>query len=131
MAGGSTERLQRDLTTLFQAGSAAGLTDGELASRIPRATTDEAEALFEVLVDRHGPMVLRVCRNALGDPHDADDAFQATFLVLVRRADSLWVRDSGGPGSTRSRTEWPRAPDRPRTGGTGTSVGRPSWPARA
>jgi RNA polymerase sigma factor (sigma-70 family) len=94
MAGGSTERLQRDLTTLFQAGSAAGLTDGELVSRISRATTDEAEALFEVLVDRHGPMVLRVCRNALGDPHDADDAFQATFLVLAQRLRSIRKLDS-------------------------------------
>ena len=42
-------------------------------------------------------MVLRVCRHALGDPNDAEDAFQATFLVLVRKARSLWVRDSLGP----------------------------------
>jgi RND family efflux transporter MFP subunit len=42
-------------------------------------------------------MVLRVCRGILADPHDAQDAFQATFLVLVRRARSLWVRDSLGP----------------------------------
>src|SRR4051794_30206457 len=52
---------------------------------------------FRALVARHGPMVLRVCRSVLRDPHDAEDAFQATFLVLVRRAGSLWARDSLGP----------------------------------
>ena len=56
-----------------------------------------AELAFRALVERHGPMVLRVCRAVLRDAHDADDAFQATFLVLVRRAGSLWVRDSLGP----------------------------------
>jgi RNA polymerase sigma factor (sigma-70 family) len=96
MAGGSPERLQRDLTNLFQSGSAAGLTDGELLARIARADAGEAEGLFEVLVDRHGPMVLRVCRNALRDPHDADDAFQATFLVLARRLGSIRRLDSVG-----------------------------------
>ena len=42
-------------------------------------------------------MVLHVCRAILRDEHDAEDAFQATFLVLVRKAGSLWVRDSLGP----------------------------------
>jgi RNA polymerase sigma factor (sigma-70 family) len=47
------------------------------------------EAAFEALVKRHGPMVLGVCRRLLGNPHDADDAFQATFLILVHKAASL------------------------------------------
>src|SRR5262249_11139045 len=49
------------------------------------------------LVERHGPSVLRICRSVLRDEHEAQDAFQATFLVLVVRARRLWVRDSLGP----------------------------------
>ncbi|MDR3622297.1 MAG: sigma-70 family RNA polymerase sigma factor [Paludisphaera borealis] len=113
MAGGSPERLQRDLTTLFQVGTAAGLTDRELIARISRASADDAEALFEVLVTRHGPMVLRVCRNVLNDPHDAEDAFQATFLVLVkqfrtiRKLDSIgsWLYGVAARVSARARVE--------------------------
>jgi DNA-directed RNA polymerase specialized sigma24 family protein len=43
---------------------------------------------------RHGPMVLAVCRRVLNDPHDAQDAFQATFLVLVRKAGTVRKRES-------------------------------------
>jgi RNA polymerase sigma factor (sigma-70 family) len=50
------------------------------------------EAAFEVLVRRYGPMILGVCRRILRDQHDADDAFQATFLVLVRKATSIVPR---------------------------------------
>jgi len=55
------------------------------------------EAAFEALVTRHGPMVLGVCRRLLASPHDADDAFQATFLVLVRKAGRLRDADRLGP----------------------------------
>ena len=96
MAGGSPGRLQRDLTTLFQTGTAAGLTDRELIARISRRSFEDAEASFEALVTRHGPMVLRVCRNVLNDPHDAEDAFQATFLVLVKQLRTIRNRDSIG-----------------------------------
>src|ERR1700687_3740601 len=50
------------------------------------------EAAFEVLVRRHGPMVLAVCRRILQHPYDVDDAFQATFLVLVCKAATLGSR---------------------------------------
>ena len=51
---------------------------------------------LSALVIRHGPMVLGVCRRTLRDPHDVDDAFQATFLVLVRKAVNIRVNDSLG-----------------------------------
>ena len=54
------------------------------------------EAAFELLVWRHGPMVLGVCRRLLRDPHDAEDAFQATLLVLARKAHSIGGGSLGG-----------------------------------
>ena len=55
------------------------------------------QAAFRDLVRRHGPMVLGVCRRILRDPHAAEDAFQATFLLLVRKAGSVRKRESVGP----------------------------------
>jgi RNA polymerase sigma factor (sigma-70 family) len=85
MPPGSHAALRCDLQTLFEAGSAGGASDRELLERFANRRDASAEAAFESLVRRHGPMVLRVCRNALADPNDAHDAFQATFLMLVRR----------------------------------------------
>jgi RNA polymerase sigma factor (sigma-70 family) len=64
----------------------AGQTDGQLLAWFIR---DRDEAAFETLVRRHGPMVMSVCRRLLRNHHDAEDAFQATFLVLVRKAASI------------------------------------------
>ncbi len=74
------------LGTLFTRGAIGSKTDAELLEDF--ATGEAAEAAFEVLVVRHGPDVLRACRRVLADPNDAEDAFQATFLVLARRASS-------------------------------------------
>ena len=89
----------RSIEALFDAGVAGDLTDGQLLRRFGDRDLgpESAERAFAALVERHGPMVLRACRAVAGDEHDAQDAFQATFLVLVRRAGTLWVRDSIGP----------------------------------
>src|SRR5207237_6454617 len=68
-----------------------GLKDGQLLARFVEAGEEPA---FTALVRRHGPMVLGVCRRLLGDAHAADDAFQGTFLVLLRRARGLDRRGS-------------------------------------
>jgi RNA polymerase sigma factor (sigma-70 family) len=84
----------RHIRTLFNVGTFGGLTDGQLLERFTACTGEAAELAFAALVERHGPMVLRVCRSVLREPHDAQDAFQATFLVLVRKAGSIRNRDS-------------------------------------
>ncbi len=77
--------------TLFADGTLSGLGEGELLERFVGLRD---EAAFAELVARHGPMVLAVCRRWLDDPHDVEDAFQATFLVLVRKAGGLRDRQS-------------------------------------
>ncbi len=89
MMGGRVGRAG-DLPLLFEGGAAATLGDGELLARFLGRGD---EAAFGALVDRLGPIVLGVCRRILADPHDVDDAFQATFLVLVGRGAAIRDRD--------------------------------------
>lgn len=86
----------RHLHTLFKAGAVGGLSDGQLLERFVTRQDEAAETAFTILVERHGPMVLGVCRRTLADPGDAEDAFQATFLVLVKKAKTVRVDDSLG-----------------------------------
>ncbi len=83
----------RQLQRLFDQGSVVGISDGQLMERFAIARDEGA---FEALVDRLGPMVLGVCRRILSDPHEVDDAFQATFLILVRKARALRDGDRVG-----------------------------------
>jgi len=89
--------VHRDVDTLFQLGVVAGTSDGQLLERFTRRQPGASEAAFEEIVRRHGPMVLGVCHRELGDRHAAEDAFQATFLVLTLRAHSVRQQESLGP----------------------------------
>ena len=87
----------RDIQTLFNAGAVGGRTDRELLELLNVRPGGAAESAFAVIVERHGPMVHRVCRQVLADPNDADDAFQATFLVLMQKASLLHLTGSLAP----------------------------------
>jgi RNA polymerase sigma factor (sigma-70 family) len=94
MLGEHRGALARDLEQVFGHGTATALPEGQLLRRF---VAERDESAFSTLVSRHGPMVLGVCRRVLGTRPDAEDAFQATFLVLLRRANALQAADSLGP----------------------------------
>ena len=76
----------RHIRQLVQAENAAPFSDGQLLQRF---ADQRDEAAFTALVERHGDMVRGVCRQVLGNVHDAEDAFQAVFLVLARQAGTI------------------------------------------
>ena len=83
----------RHLRDLFGSGTSVGIDDGQLLSRYALTRDEEA---FEILVARHGPMVLATCRAVLKHQHDVEDAFQVTFLLLARKARSVRSGDALG-----------------------------------
>src|SRR5262245_18188397 len=93
MLGASSRGVWKQLDGLFRHGAAGHLGDEELLSRFVARRDEAAEAAFAALVERYGPMVLGVCRRVLGDRHEAEDAFPATFLVLARKAGSIARRE--------------------------------------
>jgi RNA polymerase sigma factor (sigma-70 family) len=87
----------RSFVTLFDSGSLGSQTDRDLLECFQTEPGPVGQEAFRILVERHGPMVLGLCRSLVRDQHEAEDAFQATFLVLVRKAASIERRDSLGP----------------------------------
>lgn len=77
------------LQRLFSLGEVGSMPDHQLLDLFLSRRDETAETAFQELVSRHGPMVLRVCHSLLRDSHDAEDAFQAVFLVLANRADTI------------------------------------------
>ena len=87
------------LDTLWTVGALGAMTDGELLDHFHVHRDTSGQDAFRILVQRHGPMVLGLCRSLLRDPHDAEDAFQATFLVLVRGLTRSAIGRRSVPGS--------------------------------
>ena len=90
MASANRGAVFQQIDRLYRDGTLSGLGDGQL---LERYLSHGDEAAFEALVNLHGPMVLGLCRRVLRDPRDIEDAFQATFLILVRKAPT--IRDRG------------------------------------
>ena len=94
MVGRSSNGLLQQVHRIVNLGAVGTLTDAQLLDWFVSHRDEAAEAAFEELMIRHGPMVFRVCRSVLRDRHDAEDAFQAAFLVLAHRAGAIRRRGS-------------------------------------
>ncbi len=93
MPGSSFGEVLRLLRSALDGSGLGSLSDAQLLERF---FTQRDERAFAVLVERHGPMVLSVCRRIMGDVHQSEDAFQAAFLVLIRKTTSLTGKQSVG-----------------------------------
>ena len=96
MSGPQPRSLPRQIQTLFATGTFSGLSDRQLLERFLASGDAVAEMAFAVLSSATGRWCGGVCRRILGHSHDAEDALQATFLVLVKRARSVRVEGSLG-----------------------------------
>src|SRR5262245_18642039 len=93
MASAELSMALRHIRRLIVAEGTSDLADAELLGRF---VAQKDESAFAALLGRHGPMVLGVCRRLLPNPEDAEDAFQVTFLILVRKAGSIRAGESVG-----------------------------------
>ena len=131
MTGGQFTSTQSSLARLFGEGTMTGASESQLLERF---LLQRDEVAFEAIVRRHGPMVLAVCRRILADPNDVDDAFQATFLVLVKKAGSIrdqtvlgtWLHGVARRMAVRAQVNARRRRDREHGGSEMTA-----WQARA
>lgn len=89
MAKGTSEEVSAAHRSAERGVDFEALSDEQLLQRFLRQGGEGADLAFRTLVVRHGPMVLGVCRNVLREAHDAEDAFQATFLVLARKGKTI------------------------------------------
>jgi RNA polymerase sigma factor (sigma-70 family) len=106
MMRGEWKAVIQQVDRLYGEGTSSGWADDQLLARFATARA-ESDLAFEAIVQRHGPMVLETCRRVLGgDRHAAEDAFQATFLVLARRAGSIVVGPSGSLGPWLHQVAW-------------------------
>jgi RNA polymerase sigma factor (sigma-70 family) len=85
----TTSSVALQIESLYDGASVVGLTDRQLIERFTARRDATGEAAFAAIVSRHGPMVMDICRQVLRTPHDAEDAFQAVFLVLACRARAI------------------------------------------
>lgn len=86
MASLASGSVLRQIGSLFEGSSVAGLSDRQLLDRFNARRDAAGEAAFAALVLRHGPLVLGICNDILADRHHAEDAFQAVFLILAQKA---------------------------------------------
>ena len=93
MASGQLTNAMRHIRRMLGAPDGGDLSDRQLLERFAASRDEDA---FGTLVERHGPVVFGVCRRILANPADVDDAFQATFLVLARKARLIQWHDSIG-----------------------------------
>src|SRR5216683_6826310 len=91
MATAQLSSVLQQLRTMVHVRAYEETSDRELLERF---LAQREEAAFVALLKRHGPMVLQVCRRIQGNEHDAEDAFQATFLLLARKAGSIRKQES-------------------------------------
>ena len=94
MIRGEFSSVPASLVRLFRDGTMTGVGESQLLERF---LSQGDESAFEMILRRHGPMVLAVCRRILSDPNDVDDAFQATFLVLVKKGRMIRSQAVLGP----------------------------------